>query len=132
MVNEIYNIAKEGKSILSFRGTASDAVKMSITHDTWGPACLSSAGHYHSRFSPVLQLKSDTMNGLTPVVSNQLNGYASWGCVEIADHVAQDLALSYARKSAVTANFPSLASSLTISAVGEVLCMLVNGQKVYL
>jgi hypothetical protein len=72
------------------------------------------------------------MNGLTPVVSNQLNGYASWGCVEIADHVAQDLALSYARKSAVTANFPSLASSLTISAVGEVLCMLVNGQKVYL
>lgn len=134
MAGEVYNIAKEGKSILSFRGTASDAVKMSITHDTWGPACLSSAGHYHSRFSPVLQLKSDTMAGnpAVPVPSNELNGYASWGCVEIADHVAQDLALSYRRISDVNAIFPSLGTSLTISAVGEVLCMLVNGQKVYL
>jgi hypothetical protein len=127
MKQESWNIAMNGRNILSFRNSSNNAVALSIVHDSLSPAYFTSNAHIHSKFSPLLQLVSPAVN----TESDQLNGYAAYGGLEISDR-PKELALSYRRTSDVTANWPSLTSALNIIAVGSVLVSYVNGEKVYI
>jgi len=119
---ENYNLAKDGRLIFSLRNVNNDAVKLSTTVDAWGSAVFATNGHFHSVKPMLVELQAGTAI---------LNGFASYGSVEINDFVSKELQMTYMRNSDVNATFPSLAESLVISAVAEVKCMLVNGQKVY-
>lgn len=117
---ESFNIAKEGKNILTFRNVSNDAIKLSVAHDSWGPSNFVSGGHYHS-VAPILR-----------ELNNQLlNGFCSYGCVEINDLIRKELQITYRRTSAEN-DTPALADTLLISCVAEVKCALINGEKVYL
>jgi len=121
MKQENLNVAKEGMTLLSFRGVSNDAVKLSIAHDSWGPATFVTGGHYHSN-APVLKELSGAV----------LNGFCSYGCVEINDLIRKELQITYKRTSDTKTIAPALGDQLLISAVAEVKCVLVNGEKQYL
>ena len=119
MNQEIFNIAKEGKNILTFRNVSNDAVKLSIAHDSWGQAHFITGGHYHSQ-APVLKELKDAV----------LNGFCSYGCVEINDLIRKELQITYRRSNNDVV--PTLRDQMFISCVAEVKCALVNGEKQYL
>ena len=124
MKQEVYNVAKDGKLIFSLRNVNNDGAKLASTVDAWGPGVFVSGGHMHLK-KPVLdELQADS--------DIRLNGFCSYGSVEINDHVKKELQISYMRQSDDNTAYPSLGSQLTINAIAEVHCMLVNGQKVYL
>jgi hypothetical protein len=127
MKQESWNIAINGRNILSFRNSSNQAVALSIVHDSLSPAYFTSNAHIHSRFSPLLQLVSPAVG----TVSDKLNGYAAYSGLEIGER-PKELALSYRRMSDKVAAFPSLGAALNIVAVGSVLVSYVNGEKVYL
>jgi hypothetical protein len=121
MKQEIFNIAKEGKNILTFRNVSNDAVKLSVAHDSWGQAHFVTGGHYHSE-APVLGELKDAV----------LNGFCSYGCVEINDLIRKELQITYRRTSDNNNVAPTLGGQMFISCVAEVKCALVNGEKQYL
>jgi hypothetical protein len=121
MKQENFNIAKEGKNILTFRNVSNDAVKLSVAHDAWGPATFVTGGHYHS-VAPVLKELS----------SATLNGFCSYGAVEINDLIRKELQITYKRTSDANTTIPALGNQLLVSAVAEIKCALVNGEKQYL
>ena len=123
MKMENYNAGKDGRLIFSVRNVNNDAVKLSTTVDSWGSSVFATNAHIHSKKSVLADLQAG---------SSILNGYASYGSIEINDFVSKELQITYMRNSDVNATYPSLAETLVISAVAEVKCMLVNGQKVYL
>ena len=133
MKQESWNIAMNGRNILSFRNSSNSAIALSIVHDSLAEAYFTSNAHIHSRYSPLLDLKSDGFNLVDGVAtpSTKLNGYAAYGGLEI-DAKPKELAFSYRRMSDLNASFPSLGSALGIVVVGEVMVALVNGEKVYL
>lgn len=124
MKMENYNVAKDGRLIFSLRNVNNDAVKLSTVLDSWGNASFVTNGHIHSKQSVLVEIPTATG-------AKVLNGFASYGSVELNDFVSKELQVTYMRNSDVNADFPSLGSLLTISAIAEVKCMLVNGQKVY-
>jgi hypothetical protein len=121
MKMESFNVAKSGQNVLTFRNVSNDAVKLSVAHDSWGKSYFITGGHYHSQ-APVLQELSAAV----------LNGFCSYGCVEINDLIRKELQITYRRTSDLSANAPTLGSQMLISCVAEVKCALVNGQKQYL
>jgi hypothetical protein len=123
MKMENYNAAKDGKLIFSLRNVNNDSVKLSTTVDSYGDAVFVTNGHIHSKKSVLLDLQANT---------DILNGFASYGAVEINDFVSKELQITYMRNSDDNTVFPTLAEPLVVSAVAEVKCALVNGQKVYL
>ena len=121
MAKENFNIAVDGKSILTFRNVNNNATKASLLADAFPPTVFSTLAHVHSVQSPLLELQGAA-----------LNGYASIGCAEIGGRVSKELALTYRRSSDDNTTYPSLASALTISCIAEVKCMLKDGLKSYL
>ena len=122
MKMENYNLAKDGRLIFSLRNVNNDSVKLSTTVDAWGDAVFATNGHIHSKKSVLLDLQAQ---------ASILNGFASYGSVEINDFVSKELQMTYMRNSDVNATYPTLAEPVVISAVAEVKCMLVKGLKVY-
>lgn len=118
---ESFNIAKEGRNILTFRNVSNDAVKLSIAHDSWGQSNFITNGHVHSVASCLKELQGVL-----------LNGFASFGCCEVNDFINKELQMTYRRTSDVVAQYPSLAQALIIKVVAEVKCELVNGVKEYI
>lgn len=121
MIKENFNVALDGRNILTFRNVNNDATKLSVAHDTWGPAVFVTNGHIHAQKSVLVDL-----------AEAPLNGFASYGCVELNSFVDKELAMTYRRFSDVVATYPTLAEQLIINAIAEVKCMLVKGEKVYL
>ena len=91
MYNENYNLSKNGRSLLTFRGVSNDSLKHALCVDTWGEACFVTNGHINSSKSVVRQL-----NPATPV-TNMVNGFCSYGCVEVNDRITKDLVFTYYR-----------------------------------
>jgi hypothetical protein len=116
MSQETWNIALNGRNIMTMRNVNNDAVKLSISNDTWGEAYFTSGAHYHGKRSVLKELDDTT--------GASLNGYASYGSVEINDYVGKDLQLTYTRRGE-DAN--TLREQLAISLIGEVKCVYDNG-----
>lgn len=121
MAKENFNIAVDGKSILTFRNVNNNATKASLLADAFGPTVFTTNAHVHSVQSPLVELQG-----------TRLNGYASYGCAEINGRVAKELALTYRRSSDDNTEYPSLASNLVINCIAEVKCLLKDGLKSYL
>jgi hypothetical protein len=128
MKNEIFNIALDGDSILTFRNVSSDAIKLSLAVDAFGvyPTAVPMA-HTHAKV-PVLKELDVNITGETV---KQLNGFFSYGCCEINQRVNKELAITYTR-TADSALYPTLGEQMNLYAIGEVKVAFVNGQKVYL
>jgi len=123
MYNEYYNISKNGRSLLTFRNVNNDGVKHSQAVDVWGEGCFVTNGHINSNKSVLKALQT----------SDILNGFCSYGCVEINDRVLQDLQFNYSRS--CPEDLPkthALVDLLNISAIAEVECVLKNGEKEYI
>lgn len=121
MSQEIWNIAQNGRSVMTFRNISSDAVKLSITNDTWGPAYFTTGAHSHRERSVLKELDDDT--------ESSLNGYASYGCVELNQYIAKDLQVTYSRRGE---NMTTLSEQLLLNVIAEVKCVYENGHIVYL
>lgn len=121
MVKENFNVALDGRNILTFRNVNNDATKLSVSHDTWGQAVFVTNGHIHANKSVLIDLSG-----------SPLNGFASYGCVELNSFVDKELAMTYRRFSDNNTLYPTVAEQLIINAIAEVKCMLVKGEKVYL
>lgn len=121
MAKENFNIAVDGKSILTFRNVNNNATKASLLADAFGPTVFTTNAHIHSVQSPLVELQNTA-----------LNGYASYGCAEINGRIAKELALTYRRSSDNNVTYPSLASNLIINCIAEVKCLLKDGLKSYL
>jgi hypothetical protein len=129
MAQEVVNVSIDGNNILTMRNVSNDAIKLSLAVDSFGvyPHAVS-LGHVHSK-TPVVKELSQA----TPVSSGkpQLNGFFSYGIVDIYQKVNKELALVYQRTAPDNTNYPTLAEQLNIYAIGEVQCAFIDGQKVY-
>ena len=117
MSQETYNIAMNGKTVMTMRGTNNDAVKLSLANDTWGESYFTSGAHYHKQRSVLKELDDATQNSL--------NGYASYGAVELHQYVDKDLQITYTRRGE-DAN--TLNEQLVISIIAEVNCVYENDE----
>jgi hypothetical protein len=120
MKQEIFNIARDGMNLLTFRNVSNDAVKLSVAHDTWGQGLFVTNAHMHTNASVLLDLSG-----------SPLNGYASYGCCEISDFVRKELQITYRRTSDDNGDYPSLGAQLVVAAVAEVKVVLDGDEKVY-
>lgn len=128
MKNEIFNIALDGDSVLTFRNVSSDAIKLSLAVDAFGvyPTAVPMA-HTHAQVPALEELDVN----ITGQSVKQLNGFFSYGCCEINQRVNKELAITYTR-TADSALYPTLGEQMNLYAIGEVKVAFVNGQKVYL
>lgn len=131
MSNESFNVNLDGVGLLTMLNVNNDATKLGITIDAFNkvqPHAVSLA-HVHSK-TPVLKELNVNISGTSV---KQLNGFFSYGAVELNQRVNQELSVVYQRRSAVNATYPSLSESMVLHAIGEVHCAWVRGQgKVYL
>jgi hypothetical protein len=116
MCRESFNIAIGGKNVYVFRGTANDAIKMSMMVDCWGGVALLSNSHF--------QASSSIVGGL----GTTLNGFSSFGAAELNQRVLEQLQISYQREASGAAN--ALDEGLHIYCVGQISSSLQNGIKV--
>jgi hypothetical protein len=129
MAQEVVNVSIDGNNILTMRNVSNDAIKLSLAVDSFGvyPHAVS-LGHVHSKTPVVKELST-----ATPVASGkpQLNGFFSYGIVDMYQRVNKELALVYQRTAPDNTNYPTLGEQLNIYAIGEVQCAFVDGQKIY-
>lgn len=126
MIQENINVAKNGQNILTMRNINNDSIKLAITHETWGQGCLVSGAHYHSK-TPVLQ-ELDTEFGTN---LQSLNGFASFGSVEVNDYIAKDLQFSY-RRVGGSGDYSTLREAMIFAVAGQVECLLVGNKVQYI
>lgn len=119
MKQEIWNVALDGQTVLTYRNVNNDSTKLSITSECWGPSTFVTNGHIHSNKSVLAELQGE-----------YLNGFASFGACKLNQFVGRELVLSYSRVMD-SETYTSLKDQLFISCVAEVKCMLKNGEKVY-
>jgi hypothetical protein len=131
MSQEVLNISIDGNNILSFRNVSNDAIKLSLAVDSFGvyPHAVS-LGHVHSKTPVVDELFVDIAPPIAPG-NPQLNGFFSYGIVDIYQRVNKELALVYQRTAPDNTTYPTLGEQLQMYAIGEVQCAFVDGQKVY-
>jgi hypothetical protein len=101
-----------------------DSTKLAITVDAFGkvqPHAVSLA-HVHSK-NPVLKELNVEVPPPVQAGNPQLNGFFSYGAVELNQRVNQELSVVYQRKSANNTVYPSLAESMVLHAIGEVHCV---------
>jgi hypothetical protein len=121
MSNESFNVSLDGVSLLTMLNVNNDATKLGITVDAFGkvqPHAVSLA-HVHSK-NPVLK---DLDVVITGGANPQLNGFFSYGAVELNQRVNQELTVTYQRKSETNSVYPTLAEQMVLHAIGEVNCM---------
>jgi hypothetical protein len=129
MLQESFNVGKNGETILSLRNVNNDSLKLGMTGDTWGKSNFVSGAHLHLAV-PMLQELNATF---TPTVSatpvQQLNGFASYGSVDISEMVTKDMQFSYTRLA--NSNYPTLKGQMLLVVDAEVNCVYENGQVSY-
>jgi hypothetical protein len=121
MSNESFNVSLDGVSLLTMLNVNNDATKLAITVDAFNkvqPHAVSLA-HVHSK-TPVLK---DLDVVITGSGNAQLNGFFSYGAVELNQRVNQELTVTYQRKSETNSVYPTLAEQMVLHAIGEVNCM---------
>jgi hypothetical protein len=131
MSHESFNVSLDGVGLLTMLNVNNDATKLAITIDAFNkvqPHAVSLA-HIHSKNSVLKEL--DVL--ITGEGVPQLNGFFSYGAVELNQRVNQELAVTYQRRSDDNALYPTLAESMVLHAIGEVHCMWSRQSgKVYL
>ena len=129
---ENYNLLHGGETIFQMRNVNNDATKLSTVHDCFGDGVFVTNGHLNVKYPLLKELQTVDANGV-PILANQLTSFCSYGAIEVNQKIKKELQLIYQRTVPSDGNvtYPSLCSQLTISCVGEVLCELVNGKKVY-
>jgi hypothetical protein len=130
---ENYNLLHGGETILQMRNVNNDAMKLSTVHDCFGDGVFITNGHLNVKFPVLKELQSFDPDTGALIQGNQLTSFCSYGAIEVNQKIKKELQLIYQRTvpSDGNATLPSLCSDLTISCVGEVLCQLVNGKKIY-
>lgn len=121
MSNESFNVSLDGVSLLTMLNVNNDATKLAITIDAFGkvqPHAVSLA-HLHSKTPVLKDLDVVITGGSNP----QLNGFFSYGAVELNQRVNQELTVTYQRKSETNSVYPTLAEQMVLHAIGEVHCM---------
>ena len=120
MSHESFNVNLDGVGLLTMLNVNNDATKLAITIDAFNkvqPHAVSLA-HVHSK-NPVLKdLDVDVAGEGVP----QLNGFFSYGAVELNQRVNQELSVVYQRKSDDNAVYPTLGGQMILHAIGEVHC----------
>lgn len=124
MSHESFNVNLDGVGLLTMLNVNNDATKLAITIDAFNkvqPHAVSLA-HVHSK-DPVLK----------ELQNADLNGFFSYGAVELNQRVNQELSVVYQRKSEDLTTYPSLAGAMVLHAIGEVHCAWSRSTgKVYL
>lgn len=120
MKQEIWNLALDGQTVLTYRNVNNPSTKLSITSECWGPSTFVTNGHYHSNESVLADL-----------LGSPLNGFASYGACKLNQYVGKELVMTFSRVVA-SEDYPSLNQQLLISCIAQVKCMLKNGEKVYI
>jgi hypothetical protein len=120
MSNESFNVNIDGVGLLTMLNVNNDATKLAITVDTFKaqPHAVSLA-HVHSKNPVLKELNDVTYDNGVPV----LNGFFSYGAVELNQRVNQELSVVYQRRSANNTTYPSLGESMILHAIGEVHCV---------
>jgi hypothetical protein len=127
---ENYNLLHGGETIFQMRNVNNDATKLSTVHDCFGDGVFVTNGHLNVKYPLLKELQ--TLDNGVPIEADQLTSFASFGAIEINQKIKKELQLIYQRTIPNNvADLPSLGSDLTIICVGEVLCELVGGKKVY-
>lgn len=125
MVQEAFNIGKNGMTILSLRNVNNDSLKLAMTSDTWGDSNFVSGAHLHLN-TPMLNVLNATFtSGLSQIP--QLNGFASFGSVDISEKITKDMQFSYSRLGNTT--YETLSEQMLLVVDAEVNCVL-DGNKV--
>jgi hypothetical protein len=120
MSRESFNVNLDGVGLLTMLNVNNDATKLAITIDAFNkvqPHAVSLA-HLHSK-NPVLKELDVVITGET---DPQLNGFFSYGAVELNQRVNQELSVVYQRRSEDNAVYPTLGESMVLHAIGEVHC----------
>lgn len=135
MSHESFNVSLDGVGLLTMLNVNNDATKLAITVDAFGkvqPHAVSLA-HVHSKNPILKELDVEIVNPPIAPGFPQLNGFFSYGAVELNQRVTQELAVTYQRKSDSLTIYPSLAESMVLHAIGECHCMWSrSGGKVYI
>lgn len=125
MSNESFNVNIDGVGLLTMLNVNNDATKLAITIDAFGkvnPHAVSLA-HVHSKNPVLKELDVEIVNPPIAPGFPQLNGFFSYGAVELNQRVNQELSVVYQRKSADNLVYPSLGESMVLHAIGEVHCV---------
>lgn len=120
MSRESFNVNLDGVGLLTMLNVNNDATKLAITIDAFNkvqPHAVSLA-HLHSK-NPVLKELDVVITGET---DPQLNGFFSYGAVELNQRVNQELSVVYQRRSEDNAVYPTLGDQMILHAIGEVNC----------
>lgn len=120
MSAESFNVNLDGVGLLTMLNVNNDATKLAITIDAFNkvqPHAVSLA-HLHSK-NPVLKELDVNVDGEGVP---QLNGFFSYGAVELNQRVNQELSVVYQRKSADNDIYPTLGGQMILHAIGEVHC----------
>jgi hypothetical protein len=118
---ESFNVNIDGVGLLTMLNVNNDSTKLGITIDAFNkvqPHAVSLA-HVHSKNPVLKELNDVTVDHGVPV----LNGYFSYGAVELNQRVNQELSVVYQRRSADNTLYPSLGESMVLHAIGEVHCV---------
>lgn len=131
MSAESFNVNLDGVGLLTMLNVNNDATKLAITIDAFNkvqPHAVSLA-HVHSKNPVLKELDVDVDGEGVP----QLNGFFSYGAVELNQRVNQELSVVYQRKSADNDIYPTLGGQMILHAIGEVHCAWSRSTgKVYL
>jgi len=120
MSRESFNVNLDGVGLLTMLNVNNDATKLAITIDAFNkvqPHAVSLA-HLHSKNPVLKELDVVITGGANP----QLNGFFSYGAVELNQRVNQELSVVYQRRSDDNAVYPTLGSQMILHAIGEVHC----------
>ena len=120
MSAESFNVNLDGVGLLTMLNVNNDATKLAITIDAFNkvqPHAVSLA-HLHSKNPVLKELDVDVDGEGVP----QLNGFFSYGAVELNQRVNQELSVVYQRKSADNDIYPTLGGQMILHALGEVHC----------
>ena len=120
MSRESFNVNLDGVGLLSMLNVNNDATKLAITIDAFNkvqPHAVSLA-HLHSKNPVLKELDVVITGGANP----QLNGFFSYGAVELNQRVNQELSVVYQRRSEDNAVYPTLGGQMILHAIGEVNC----------
>ena len=110
-IQETFGLALNGQQMITFKNVNNDAVKLSMVADSFAGVNLVTNAHVHTNKSALVELAGAS-----------LNGFASYGCVELNQRCNKDITFTYRRQSPSNlATFPALCGQLNVLAVGECL-----------
>lgn len=125
MIQEAFNVGKNGMTLLSLRNVNNDSLKLAMTSDTWGESNFISGGHLHLNKPMLDELNAKFTSGTSQL--QQLNGFASYGSIDISEKVTKDMQFSYRRLGNTT--YPTLSEQMLLVVDAEINCVL-QGDRV--